>query len=210
MKETKKILKFTISSIIHNLEALATKYNFDTAKIGAKYLDMSADKNGIYHAEFDCWQQKFGYNKFYDLVFDLGTSMDLNKEAMFTYNGKNYILWAWKGDYINLGAGAELGIYCDGTSQNSQWKVDKSLAMPMTLTLKHRTKGTIVNNWDNWGNDAWWIIAFNPNYKNLKAKDLTATFTVKFKNVYMFKEFSKNKRNGWTYDTINKIGKPVF
>ena len=212
MKEAKEILSFTVSSFLHDLEAFATKYNFDTAKIGAKILNLRADKKGIYHAEFDCWQSIFGYNKFYDLLFDLGTSMDLNKEGMFTYNGKNYILWAWKGDYINLGAGAELGIYYDGLSKNSHWKVDKSLAMPMTLTLKHRTKGTIVNNWDNWGNDAWWITAFNPNpnYKNLKAKDLTATFSVKFKNVNMFNEFSKTKRNGWEYDTKNKIAKLVF
>lgn len=29
-------------------------------------------------------------------------------------NGETYIIWAWKGDYINLGAGAETGIYKKG------------------------------------------------------------------------------------------------
>lgn len=205
MKGGKKIISFALSSVLHNLEAFARMHNINTADLGAKFLDMRIDENGIYHADFDCWQHLFGYNKLYDIVFELGTSMDLNKEGIFNYNGQNYILWAWKGDYINLGAGAELGIYYGGISQNSHWKVDKSLAMPMTLTLEYKNKGTIVNNWDNWGNNAWWITAFNPKYKNVKAKDLTAKFSVKFKNSNMFKEFSKISRKGWKYDQINKI-----
>lgn len=29
----------------------------------------------------------------------------------FSSGERDYIFWAWKGDYLNLGAGAELGIY---------------------------------------------------------------------------------------------------
>ncbi|WP_133051143.1 RHS repeat-associated core domain-containing protein, partial [Ruminiclostridium hungatei] len=39
-------------------------YKFTTAA-GAYFLDMRVDKNGIYHANFDCWQSAFGYNNFY-------------------------------------------------------------------------------------------------------------------------------------------------
>lgn len=70
--------------------------------------------------------------------------MDLNNEGIFTSNGKNYIFWAWKGNYISLGAGAELWIYYGGLSKNSYYIVDKSLVMPMTLTLKHKNKGIIL------------------------------------------------------------------
>ncbi|ORX45935.1 hypothetical protein BCR36DRAFT_585407 [Piromyces finnis] len=173
-------------------------------------LDMKKDSNGIYHADFDCWQSKFGYNKFFDFIFDLGTSMDYNNNGMFSYNGENYILWAWKGDYINLGAGAELGIYYGGSSKNSHWKVKKSLAMPMTLTLTHKTKGTIVNQWDNWGKDAWWITAFNPKYRNVKAGDLTAIFTVKFTNTDMYKAFENTKSKGWKFDNSKNIATLVI
>ena len=68
---------------------------------------MYKDNEGVYHASFDCWQQLFGYNNLYDFFFDLGTSCEPAKFP-FTYNGKEYIIWMWKGDYINLGAGAEL------------------------------------------------------------------------------------------------------
>ena len=138
--------------------------------------------------------------------------MEANNEAMFTYNNQNYILWAWKGDYINLGAGAELGFYYGGSNRDtSHWLIDKSLAMPMTLTLTHIINGTIVDNWDNWGGeDAWWITAFNPKYKNLMAEDLTASYTVKFKNADMFNEFAKTPRKGWSYDRKNKIASLTF
>ena len=179
----------------------------DLAKIGGTLLDMDADEKGIYHARFDCWQQCVGYTKFYDSVFDLFTDMRYNNEGMFKFKNINYILWAWKGDYINLGAGAELGFYYGGEDENSIWKVDKSLAMPMTLTLIHKINGTIV---DNWKNTTWWITAFNPNFQKVLANDLTAYYTVKFTNDDMFKEFTKIERKGWSYNVTSKIASLIL
>ena len=181
------------------------KDNIDTAELGGTFLDMEKDENGIYHAMFDCWQAHFGFTKFYDIVFDAVTDMKSNTEGMFTYNRQNYILWAWKGNYINLGAGAELGIYKGGKNLDSFWEVDKSLAMPMTLTLTHKNYGTIVDNWNNRGNDTWWITAFNPRIAQAKADDLTAYFSVEFKDENMFKEFAKKSREGWRYDKKTKV-----
>jgi len=174
----------------------------DWAKVGGTILDMDPDEKGVYHARFDCWQQCAGYTKFYDIFFDLFTDMRYNNDGMFRYNNENYILWAWKGDYLNLGAGAELGFYYGGEDENSIWKIDKSLSMPMTLTLTHKIYGTIV---DNWKNTTWWITAFNPNFKKVLAADLTASYTVEFTNHDMFHEFIKIKRKGWTYNNISKI-----
>ena len=77
--------------------------------------------------------------------------------------------------------------------------------MPTSLTLNHKTKDTIINNWNNMGNNSWWITGFNPKYKNLKAEDLTVSFSVKFENYNMFNQFSKTTRKGWSYDKTNKI-----
>jgi gas vesicle protein len=191
-------VRFALASLIHKGNDLARKLGIDTAALGAMFLDMKKDSNGIYHAAFDCWQSAFGYNKLYDIVFALGTSMDYNNDAIFSYNGEKYILWAWKGDYINLGAGAELGIYYGGSGKNSHWKVKKSLAMPMTLTLTHKKKGVIVNNWTD---RTWWITAFNPKYQNVKASDLVATYTVKFSDGNMFNAFQKTKAKGWSFNS---------
>lgn len=181
------------------------KDNIDTAELGGTFLDMEKDENGIYHAMFDCWQAHFGFTKFYDIVFDAITDMKSNTEGMFSYNKQNYILWAWKGNYINLGAGAELGIYKGGKNLDSFWEVDKSLAMPMNLTLIHKDEGIIVDNWNNWGKDAWWITAFNPKIEKAKADDLTAYFSVKFKDENMFNEFAKTTREGWSYNKTTKV-----
>jgi len=199
-KKVKNTVEKFVTSIIHTGNRAAVTFGIDTAKFGSKVLDMKKDENGIYHADFNCWQKYFGYNKFYDFMFDIGTSMDYNNEGMFTYNGENYILWAWKGDYVNLGAGAELGIYKGGKTRNSHWSASPEDAMPMTLTLTHNTEGTIVNHWTNNGEDSWWITAFNPNYRNVNAADLTATFTVEFKDLDMFKAFEETQSSGWTYD----------
>jgi RHS repeat-associated protein len=61
------------------------------------------DSYGIYHARQDAEQQRGGYNVLYDIVFDYATSMKTEKFP-FTYDGQEYIFWAWRGDYLNLGA----------------------------------------------------------------------------------------------------------
>ena len=205
-------ISIPLSSIFHGFDDYFSGLGFDTAEIATIFLDMKIDnKTGIYHADFDCWQQKFGYNIIYDYVFGLFTSMDKNSNGFFKFNNQNYIFWAWKGDYINLGVGAELGIYYGGSNKDfSHWKVNKSLAMPMTLKLTHKTIGTIIDNWDNNGENTWWITGFNPKYKKLKAENLIASFTVKFTNVDMFKEFSKTKKEGWNYNKADMIAILTF
>jgi hypothetical protein len=171
-------------------------------KIGAAFLDMTPDTLGNYHAGVDCWQQYFGYIDLYDIVFGLTTSMD-NRKFPFDTNGDgvyDYTLWAWKGDYINLGAGAELGIYKRWVYGNEIWIVDKSIAMMMTLKLDY--KGTNIIDWQP-TDKQWWITGFNPNKPNVLASELTATYTVTFTNTVMYNAFKAKSNipgNGWTFN----------
>jgi hypothetical protein len=156
-----------------------------TDELGALFLDMYKDKNGVYHARTNAWQQIFGYNELYDYIFDISTSMESAKFEFTDDSGRDYILWAWKGDYINLGAGAELGIYSNesrilgvfdiSSPHDDHWLVDTNLAMPMTMTLKEGN--TVIADYAPSENQ-WWITSFNPEYKNRKASELTATFTI--------------------------------
>lgn len=120
-------------------------------------------------------------------MFDIGTSMK-NKKFSFYSGGKSYIFWVWKGDYINLGAGAEMGIYYGG---GEHWFVDKSLAMNMTMTLKYNGK-TIIS----YSTKTWWITGFNPKYLNVSANNLTAIFTVTFNSAGMFNAFRGTNSKG--------------
>ena len=194
-------VKTSIRAVLHVINTGERLKGRDTAAIGACFLNMKRDPKGVYHASFDCWQQYFGYCDFYDFMFDIGTSMKSAKFP-FSYKNKSYILWAWKGDYINLGAGAELGIYYGG---GTLWRVDKGLAMNMTLTLKYK-KTTIIT----YSEKTWWITGFNPRYINVKASDLTATFTVRFNDSGMFNAFRAANRRGWTFNSKKLMATYTF
>ena len=133
----------------------------------------------VYHARQDSWQQYMGYNDLYDAVFNLVTDM-LTDQFPFTYNGIEYIFWVWKGDYLNLGAGAELGLYYGG---GPHWLSATNSAMPMSMSLY--LKGLLEPSIATYPAEQpqWWITCFVPEYQNVKASDLTAVFTVTFPNL---------------------------
>lgn len=156
------------------------------------------DDDGIFHARPEAWQQIGGYNDIYDVVFDYATSMETDKFE-FSSGDRDYIFWAWKGDYLNLGVGTELGIYSnesgllgqvDVTSPISEhWLVDTSLTMPMTMSLKF--KGEEIANYSE---EHWWITSFNPSYQNKNASDLSVTYTIDFTgNETLFHDFSSTE-----------------
>lgn len=182
-------VKSVVRTTLHVGNTLAVAVGIDTARIGAFFLNMSKDSNGVYHASFDCWQQYFGYNKGYDFIFDIGTSM---KAATFdfSYGGRSYRLWAWKGDYINLGAGAELGIYYYGAA--GHWLVDKGQAMNISMTLKYNGS-TIIS----YSAKKWWLTGFNPRYLNKSASSLTVTFIVTFNSRGMYDAFMGRNSKYW-------------
>ena len=167
------------------------------------------DDDGTYHARIDAWQKYFGYNDMYDFFFDYGTDMRYGKFS-FEYEGENYIFWAWKGDYLNLGAGTELGIYKQ-FEDSDHYVVDISL--PMTLHLKDENEEPIADYTPD--EDQWWITAFNPEYPNVNAERLRATFYVDLSgdpDMYdIIKEQFQNKEEeypeykDWTYDDTNCI-----
>ena len=180
----KPAVKKVVSYCLHAGDRLLTSFGVDTARIGAFFLNMEQDNNGIYHAKVDCWQRYVGYCEIYDFFFDLATSMEKVK-FVFPYYSKRYVIWAWKGDYINLGAGGELGIYKEAFSLNSSdpdssfWINDGKLKLPMSMRLIYKGKSIIRYKPKA---SQWWITGFNPRYKSVKASDLTLKVRINFKH----------------------------
>lgn len=167
---------------------------------------MKKDEQGIYHADFDCWQQYFGYSDLYDVVFNSATSMRNGKYDFDINNDyySDYILWAWKGDYLNLGAGAELGIYTRWKYSDTIWKVDKSKAMKMTLKLNYKNK-TLFDYRPI--EKQWWITGFDYRTQNVYRDDLTAIFTVEFNDYHMYRCFKEKWnviKSPWNFSTYMK------
>ena len=137
-----KIIEACADTIIKPLVELTVKVVYKllgqerATQWGAALLMMYKDPDHpkVFHADFDCWQQYFGYIDVYDTIFKAATPMD-KREYVVSYKDNNETkrvkFWAWKGDYISLGSGCELGIYTPWTWGSDIWKVDKSFAVPM-------------------------------------------------------------------------------
>ena len=93
-----------------------------------------------------------------------------NEKFAFTVNNFDYILWIWRGNYLNLGAGAEMGLYYRPTILPSDpdgldhYFAHSELALPMQLYLYDYESGENIFSWEP-TEDQWWICSFNPNVK---------------------------------------------
>lgn len=199
----------------------------------AKVLSMYKDSYGDYHADFDCWQAIGGYNKFYDYVFDLGSVMlpSIDEFLDEDSDGKaDYVLWGWKGDYWELGAGGELGIY-RRLGKTDNWYVDHKLAIDMTLKVEYSKNGkngwTTIIDWNPssyYSNGTtkdkkqWWITGFDPAYLNkvTSVEQLRVTYTVKFVTMgysgsfdeklrKAFKDALVDTQHKWNYKESTKM-----
>ena len=205
IKKTWNKVKTTVQNISTSVSKAANSFfsskGFDTAAAGAYFLQMYKDKRGIYHATFDCWQQYFGYNNLYDFFFDIFTHME-PKKFDFRYNNEDYIFWLWKGDYLNLGAGAEIGIYYGG---EPHWRVDKSLAMIMSMTVYY--KGSMMF---YYARRTWWLTGFNPNCLCPDISKLKVTYRVVFKDENMYYAFKYTWGKVWVCDDYKRLAIYTF
>ena len=158
------------------------------------FLGATKDQDGIYHIDQNYWQSIdfVGYNDLYDKAFDFGVGLTGytvgNEKFSFTYDGKEYIIWMWKGDYINLGAGAE----------NS---------MPMSLKLQQIDTGKVLFDYHP-TEKQWWINGFDPSTQRVLKKNLQLTVTIDFSsNPGMYEAF---KEIWGTSDWIFYDNKVIF
>lgn len=76
------------------------------APFGFQY-DMRCD---LFYSTKDAWQREAGYGRIYD-EHAIGMNMLIDCEPLyFTYEGRNYLLELWKGQY-GMTSGAEIGFY---------------------------------------------------------------------------------------------------
>ena len=93
----------------------------------------------------------------------------LCQDTALGLNFKGCIPWAWHGDYLNLGAGAEIGVYfrpsCIPSNPDGldQYYVLPGFIMPMQLYLYENNNSEFTNivSWEP-SDDQWWITGFNP------------------------------------------------
>ena len=196
-------------------------YGLATEPFYSVTLNASMDDNGIYHMRTDCWQQYAHYTTGYDDVFrmcvtqasDGNISVDVHQSYVFWADlnedgikdaGEEFIIWSWKGDYVNLGAGAETGIYRvkDGdrdpdtgeyTMENGEYtyiyaEIDRDYSATMNLDLYYDQNGDGAFSEKEKlysyqpEETQWWITGFDPRTQNVRADDLQAVTYIDFKS----------------------------
>lgn len=162
---------------------------------------MNQDSGGNYSTGATPAQLLGGYNDAYDAVFDVTCDTAPPEKFEFTYGDKVYVLWAWKGDYLNLGAGAEIGFYSqDKDNKDFQWDADQDGFMPkMTVNLRG-PGGTEIADFKPAEAQSW-VGEWNPNMQHMRSEDLAAEMTVDFsEDPGMMVEF----QNSLTGDDVDK------
>ncbi len=171
IQESKLYFNRTMESI-KNAIVNPEKSVYIQASLGSKLLNFRADKINNIHSQHKTWQSIGGYNNLYDNAFGVFTNNNMAREKFpFTVDNMEYILWIWRGDYLNIGEGGEMGIYSRpfALSDNGDldhYFVDKSLSMPMQLYLYNYENADNIEEVLSWRptEKQWWITGFNPDY----------------------------------------------
>ena len=108
----------------------------------------------------------------------------------------------WKGDYINLGSSAEVGIYKESAIPG-HWLTSTENAMPMSLKLQEIDSGKVLFDYHPSENQ-WWINGFDPSHQYANADNLELQVTIDFsmhEDLYnAFKEAWGEK--GWKFNDM--------
>ena len=193
--------------------------------LGSRALMFRMDEEGIaVHSQFNTWQSIGGYNDLYDLIFHIGTAGNMDNEKFeFSCNGEDYVIWAWRGDYLNLGSGAEIGIYTNPHRLEipytpigmDHWEVDKSCALSMKLYLYNYYSSTDIDNIFCWEPEEpqWWITGFNPDFDKPKVEDMISIGVIDFEEdmeMYNALKISVRGKNKKKYLIFDEDGHTVW
>ena len=120
-----------------------------------------------YTNDRDCWQDNFGFGKFYDIVAPYILMEYDYVRVFFTYDNKDWMIQLWKGQYGLLFYGGEMGVYNKPHSDKEDTLFtmygcpDKSDWLKMEMSLYHdKGGGNYVRQFTREYDDYWWCTGF--------------------------------------------------
>ncbi|MBQ7597967.1 MAG: DUF4474 domain-containing protein [Clostridia bacterium] len=148
-----------------------------------------------------CWQKYFGFSKFYDLVSPYILLEYDYVRVYFTYEGKDWMIQFWKGQYGLIFYGCEVGVYnrrhsskepgvftLYNCAKEEDW-------MYMEQSLYHDTTGLgtykreFTRPWDKY----WWCTGFKRGHLRVEepARELRSVGTIEMKDEEMVRLFTE-------------------
>ena len=166
-------------------------------------VDMDMNQMVAYGA-INAWQRDFGFMLFYDVLADTSPLFNfVTRRFKFDYNGKEWMIQIWKGNYVMLTNGGELGVY-----NREKWRAgtyydcakDEEL-MDVTMELFHGDEqlfsvGPIKH---------WWLTGFKVGKTLYLPDTLTLKFSIAFPDETMRDAFLRAVDNHILHDVTYTV-----
>ena len=109
----------------------------------------------------------------------------------FEYKGKDWLIEGWKGNYNNLGVGAEIGVYYKSPKQpiKHYWAVSDANRLNMFFRLNKKPTQKLFT---RGAGRFWWITGFKPGIGVIDKDNLYMYSTIQLKSANMAIEFKKS------------------
>lgn len=157
-----------------------------------------------YTNDKDCWQHNFGFGKVYDLVAPYVLLEYDYTRVFFTYEGKDWMIQFWKGQYGLLFYGGEIGVY----NKEHSDKKDNVFTMygcpgpedwlKMEMTLYHDEGfGNYERQFTREYGDYWWCTGFKDGHlrRQEPADELRMTGRITLKDAEMTGLFTQGLKD---------------
>ena len=133
-------------------------------------------QEGVFFTADDPWQRNFGFNRLYDVASQFFWIQYDTTRFFFTYQGSDWMLQPWKGQYGAILYGAELGVYkkyTDREADHYDCAQDQDLLM-MSMDFERyywtnadKTAGEWRHEFSRPYGSYWWCTGFKLGYIRL-------------------------------------------
>ena len=156
--------------------------------------------NYYYTNDKDCWQYNFGFGQLYDIAAPYLLMEYDYVRVFFTYEGKDWMIQLWKGQYGLVFYGSEIGVYNkvhtgeEDTPTTFYECPPEEDWLKMEMTLYHDDgTGNYVREFTRDYGDYWWCTGFKQGHlRNVEpADELRVASRITFKDAEMAKLFAE-------------------
>ncbi|MBR3552656.1 MAG: DUF4474 domain-containing protein [Clostridia bacterium] len=126
------------------------------------------EKEKVFYTADDPWQRNFGFNATYDIASQFVMIQYDTTRIKFKYQGRDWMIQPWKGQYGMVLYGGEVGVYVKYTDRDAEHydcaADDDRLMMAMSLYRYDSDKQEWVHEFDRPYGTYWWITGFTPGF----------------------------------------------
>lgn len=154
----------------------------------------------FYTNDKQCWQKPFGFARIYDILAPYAAMEYDYTRVFFNYEGKDYMVQLWKGQYGPFFYGGEIGIYSKPESDKKVnmftfFKVAEEKDWPMMeLSIYHqKINGKWKREFTRDSDRYWWCTGFKPGHLRVMepADELRMVSRITFNNEEMASLFAQ-------------------